>query len=45
MDVIANFILGSADSPVEMAVYFMLFLILIDALFSIVTNLLNGVGR
>jgi len=43
VDVIVNFILGSASNPVEMAVYFMMFAILIDAIFSIVSNLLNSV--
>ena len=43
MDVIANFILGSESNPVEMAVYFMLFMLLIDSIFNIVISLINGV--
>lgn len=43
MDVIANFILGSASNPVEMAVYFMLFMLLIDSIFNIVISLIYGV--
>lgn len=43
MDVIVNFILGSASNPVEMAVYFMLFMLLIDSIFNMVISLVNGV--
>lgn len=43
MDVIANFITGSASNPVEMAVYFMLFMLLIDSIFNVVVSLIRGV--
>lgn len=43
MDVIANFIIGSASNPVEMAVYFMLFMLLIDSIFNVVVSLIRGV--
>jgi len=39
MDAIVNFILGSASNPVEMAVYFMLFILLIDSIFNVVISL------
>lgn len=42
MDAIVNFILGSAGNPVEMAVYFMLFMLLIDSIFNVVISLVNS---
>ncbi len=43
MDEIVSFIFGSATSPIEMAGYFMIFMLLLDAIFSVVINLVNGV--
>lgn len=43
MDAIVNFIIGSATSPVEMAIYFLIFMLIIDSIFSVVINLLHGV--
>lgn len=43
MDAIVNFILGYAESPVEMVVYFMIFVLILDSIFSVVINLVNGV--
>lgn len=45
MDAIVNFIIGSADSPIVMAVYFMMFVLVFDSIFSIVTTLINGSRR
>lgn len=45
LDALVNFILGSASNPVEMAVYFLMFVILIDSIFGIVITLVNGARR
>lgn len=45
MDAIVDFIIGYADSPIEMAVYFMMFVLVFDSIFSIVTTLINGARR
>ena len=43
MDAVVELILGSADNPIEMAVYFMVFLAVLDAVFSFIGTLFTGV--
>lgn len=45
LDEIVSFVLGSAENPVQMAVYFLFFLVVIDSIFSLVTTLVNGARR
>ena len=45
MDALVDFILGSSANPVEMAVYFLLFVLLIDSLFGIAITLVGGARR
>lgn len=42
MEVMLDFIFGSIDSPVMMAACFMLFLCVLDALFSLINTLILG---
>ncbi len=42
-DTLINFILDGATSPTEVAVRFLLFVVLIDSIFSTVNTLLKGV--
>lgn len=43
MDIVVDLILSSAENPIEMAVYFMVFLAVLDALFSFIGTLFTGV--
>lgn len=45
MDELVSFIIGSATSPVEMAIHFLLFVLLIDSIFGIVITLVGGARR
>lgn len=45
MDTIVNFVIGSASSPVEVAVSFLLFCIFLDSIFNIIFTLMDGVRK
>ena len=45
LDEIVSFVLGSAQNPVQMAVYFLFFVVVLDSIFSVVTTLVNGARR
>lgn len=42
MDELINLIIGTAESPVEIAVHFFLFILLLDAIFSVINALIYG---
>lgn len=44
METVLDFIFGAASNPVEMAACFMLFLCILDAIFSLISNMF-GVMR
>lgn len=44
MEIVVDFILGYASSPVEMAVCFLVFVMIVDAVFSVVSSLFS-IGR
>ena len=45
MDEIVNFVIGSADNPVLLAIYFLFFVVVVDSIFSTANNLVNGARR
>ena len=45
MDEIVNFVIGSADNPVLLAIYFLFFVVVVDSIFSAANNLVNGARR
>ena len=42
MEELVNFIIGTAESPVEIAVHFFLFILFLDAIFSVINSLIYG---
>lgn len=42
MDVLVDFILGYSGDPLECAVRFLLFVVVMNCIFSVVTSLLGG---
>lgn len=45
MDEIVNFVIGSADNPVKMAIYFLFFVVIVDSIFNVTITLVNGARR
>ena len=45
MDVLADYILNNASNPVEMAVHFLLFILILDSIINLINNLVNVAGR
>lgn len=43
MDIVLDFIFGIASNPIEMAACFMLFICLLDAIFSVINTAMLGV--
>ena len=42
MDELVNFIIGTAESPVEIVVRFFLFILFLDAIFGVINALVYG---
>lgn len=45
MEAVVDLILGAAENPVEMAVYLLVFIIVLDAVFSVITALIGSLSR
>ena len=45
MDEIVSFVVGSADNPVLLAIYFLFFVVVVDSIFATANNLVNGARR
>ncbi len=45
MDILIEFIVGTSGNPVEIAVRFLMFVLIIDSIFGFANNLINGARR
>lgn len=45
LDEIVNFVIGSAENPVLLAIYFLFFVVLVDSIFGVANNLVSGARR
>ena len=45
MDTIVDFVIGTATSPLELAVRFLLFVLFMDSIFSVINALLGSLRR